>query len=166
MREDNIHRIEVHVGCICLDNDRVLILKRSGSRSLYPGLWECGGGQLHAGEGFGDAVTRQLREEAGVIAESAGPVGTYEIPVTGSEQGKIPGIHLACRFRGHARGSEPTISSEHTEWRWQPVDRLEGLEFIPGLKEAIRQAHSLLRETGNPRASRARTGTATYNKHK
>jgi 8-oxo-dGTP pyrophosphatase MutT (NUDIX family) len=148
LREDRIHRIEVHVGCICLDGDRVLILKRAGSRSLCPGLWECGGGQVWTGESFEDAAIRELRDEAGVMAEPVMPVGTYEIPVPGSGQKKIPGIYFACTFRGYVGGNEPRISSEHTEWRWQPVDRLDGFEFIAGLREAIKKTHSLLKKTG------------------
>jgi 8-oxo-dGTP pyrophosphatase MutT (NUDIX family) len=143
MREEGVRRIEVHVAGICFDRDRVLVLKRSLSRRLFPGLWECGGGQVNPGEGFGEAVARQLREEAGVITEMLGPAGIYDIFLPEGEQKKIPGIHFACIFKGYAEGSEPRLSAEHTEWKWQPLDRLDELEFIPGLKEDIRKAHSL-----------------------
>jgi ADP-ribose pyrophosphatase YjhB (NUDIX family) len=89
MREDKIHKIEVHVGCICFDGDKVLLLKRTDSRTLYHGLWECGGGQVWTGENFEDCITRELRDEAGVIAEVIGPVSKYTIPIPDNEQKKF-----------------------------------------------------------------------------
>ncbi|MFO7710738.1 MAG: NUDIX domain-containing protein [Candidatus Woesearchaeota archaeon] len=129
MREEGIDRIEVHVAGICIDGDKVLLAKRSSSRNLYPGLWECGGGHVKHGENFVEACKRQLREELGVVVEPVSVVSTYEI-----SPGKIPGVKFLCHLVSYA---EPRISEEHTEWRWQPLDKLDELELIPGLKEDI-----------------------------
>jgi 8-oxo-dGTP diphosphatase len=143
MREDGVRRIEVHVGCICLDRDRVLVLKRSDSRKLYPGLWECGGGQVKPGEGFPDAVKRQLREEAGILVDSIKPVGTYVIDLPDGE--KIPGVYFACRFAGYEEGVQPRLSHEHTEWKWIPAKDLTDLDLIPGVRESILKSPELLK---------------------
>lgn len=150
MREEKIHRIETHAAGICLEGKRVLVIKRSPSRKLYPNLWECGGGQVEAGESFEQAVTRQLREEAGVRVNPVRILGTYEIPAQESGQGKIPGIKFICRFLGYINGKEPQISKEHTEWRWQEIDKLDKLEFIPGVKEDIKLAYSLISRSPIP----------------
>jgi 8-oxo-dGTP diphosphatase len=142
MREDGTQRLEVHVAGVCFDHDKVLILKRSNSRSLYPGLWECGGGQVNCGENFQEAVIRQLREEAGIMVKPLEAFKTYEIII---KDGKIPGLRFACKFLGYANGNEPRISKEHTEWRWQHVNELDDFEFIPGLKEDIRNAYNTLK---------------------
>lgn len=141
MREDNVNRIEVHVAGICFNGNKVLVLKRSPSRRLFPNLWECGGGQVNSGENFEEAVIRQLREEAGIAVRPIEVVGTYEIPIMG-DQRKIPGVYFACRLEGFVCGKEPKISSEHTEWQWQEINKLENLEFIPGIKENIRKAYA------------------------
>ena len=142
MREEKIHKIEVHAAGICFDGDKVLVAKRSSQRKLFPDLWECGGGQIEAGENFEQAVLRQLKQELGIIAEPVKLFNTYEILTPNSEQKKIPGIKFICRIKGFKNNKEPQISEEHSEWKWQPIDGLDKLEFIPGLKEDIKIAYS------------------------
>jgi len=93
MRENEKHQIEVHVSGICFDNEgKVLIAKRDVSRNLYPDMWECGGGQVHPGENFEDAVKRQLQEELGAVVEPVRVLGSYTIDIPLEPQKKIPGI--------------------------------------------------------------------------
>ncbi len=117
MREEKIHKIEVHVAGICFKNDRVLIARRSQSRKIYPNLWECGGGQVETGENLNEAVERQLKEELGVIIEPIKILDSYEITIPDSEQKKIPGVQFVCRVLGFVNGKCPQISEEHSEWR-------------------------------------------------
>ena len=146
MHEEYIHRIEVHVAGICIDGDKVLVVKRTPSRRLYPNLWECGGGQVESGESFEDAIKRQLRDELGVIAEPIAFVRTYEIPTPNEQQKKIPGVKFICKVIGFVNGKEPVISSEHTEWKWQPINDLGELKFIPGVDDDIRKAYQLSKQ--------------------
>ncbi len=146
MREEKIHKIEVHVAGICFSGDKVLILKRYPSRKLYPNLWECGGGAVWPGENFEEALKREMKDEAGVIVEPVMALKTYQILVPESEQKKIPGLRIACKFAGYVNGKGPQISAEHTEWKWVAIDRLNGLEFIPGVKEDIKIAYSQMRK--------------------
>jgi 8-oxo-dGTP diphosphatase len=143
MREEGICNIEVHVAGVCFNEGNVLILKRSPTRELYPGLWECGGGQVMPNESFEEAVVRQLREETGVLVEPINAFGTYQI-VKGDK--KIPGVKIVCRFLGYADGKGLKISKEHTECKWQPMFRLSGLEMIPGTAKDIKDAYEELRE--------------------
>ncbi len=145
MREIHRERIEVHVAGICLreteDGISVLIAKRRETRTLYPGLWECGGGQVHAGENFEEAIARQMREELGIIIEEARPFSTYEIVVSDLSQGKIPGLKFVCFWKEYVNGgTEPTCDGrEHSECRWQSVDDLSEFDFIPGIREDIKE---------------------------
>ena len=140
MREEGIDKIEVHVSGICFHKGKVLILKRSDSRKLYPGLWECGGGQVGEGENFEEAVVRQLEEEAGVIVDPIGIVSVYEII---DDEEKIPGIRFVCKIVRFVDGHEPVLSEEHSEWKWQGVSGLDEIELVPELKESIRHAYSI-----------------------
>lgn len=146
MREEKIHKIEVHVAGICFYGNKVLMVKRTPSRKLYPNLWECGGGQVEMGENFTEAVKRQLKQELGVFIEPIKVLVTYEILTPGLEQKKIPGIIFVCKLVGFVNGKGPKISKEHSEWRWQPIDKLDELELIPGLKENIKFAYSVYKE--------------------
>ncbi len=138
MRENKKSKIEAHVAGICFKGDEVLIAKRASSRKLYPGLWECGGGQVDPGESFEDAVKRQLKEELGVVAKPVEVLSTYAIE---TPEGKIPGIKIICMFEDYVDKKGPRISEEHAECRWQPVSKLEGFEFIPGIREEIEKAY-------------------------
>lgn len=144
MREKDQSRIEAHVAGICIKDDSVLVAKRSPDRKIYPGLWECGGGQVKPGENFEEAITRQMKEELGIDVKPLHVFRTYEISVPELEQQKIPGIKFACSLLGYIRGEGPTISEEHTEYRWQPIGKLDEFEMIPGLKEDIISARELI----------------------
>jgi isopentenyldiphosphate isomerase len=62
IREEGQDKLEVHVAsvCVCVVNGRpqVLVARRTSSRSLFPGKWECGGGMVRRGEGFDTAIQR------------------------------------------------------------------------------------------------------------
>lgn len=145
MREDHRELIETHVAGICFrETDAgilVLVARRQPTRALYPGLWECGGGQVRAGENFEEAVTRQMREEFGVRIGGAIPFSTYEIDTPDLPQGKIPGIKFVCFCGGDGVASSAPECDirEHSECRWQPIDDLSGFDFIPGIRDDIRR---------------------------
>jgi 8-oxo-dGTP diphosphatase len=142
MREKKQHKIEVHVAGICLretDYDiEVLIAKRAKTKELYPGKWECGGGQVKEGENFEEAVRRKKKEEMGGIVDRGLVFGTYEIKTPKLPQKKIPGIKFVCFLKGYVNGKEPQIKSEaFSQWKWQSINNLSGIDFIPGIKEEI-----------------------------
>lgn len=142
MRESKQHKIEVHVAGICFretDYDiEVLIAKRKENKELYPGKWECGGGQIKMGENFEEAIKRKMMEELGVIVSKFVVFGTYEINVPNLEQKKIPGIKFVCLLEGFVNGKEPKIKEDaFSEWRWQSINNLGVIDFIPGIKDEI-----------------------------
>lgn len=138
MREVRREKIEVHVGVICfrLSEDgelEVLLGKRAETKELYPGFWDTGGGALNEGEDFQDAAERKLSEEFGVQAKILEPVSHFRIPLQNDSQLVIPGVKFICLFDRYTHGGEPTIQPEDfSEYRWQPIDRLDELELIPG----------------------------------
>jgi len=142
-REEKRHKIEVHVAGICFRETeseiQVLIAKRNGNRRLYPGKWECGGGQVRAGENFEEAIKRQMREEVGVIVEKVVVFGFYQINIPEDEQKVIPGVKSVCFFKEYENGEGPKIDSrELSEFKWQSINNLEEIDFIPGIREDIR----------------------------
>jgi 8-oxo-dGTP pyrophosphatase MutT (NUDIX family) len=144
MREKKRHLIEVHVAGICFretENDiEVLIAKRREDRALYPEKWECGGGQVYAGESFVGAVKRQIKEELGIIVEKVIVFDTYCIKTPDLEQKVIPGIKFVCFFDKYVDGKGPVISEdEFSEWRWQSINSLGGIDFIQGIDIDIRK---------------------------
>jgi len=142
-REEKRHKIEVHVAGICFreteDEIQVLIAKRNENRQLLPGKWECGGGQVYAGENFEEAIKRQMQEELGVIVKKIIVFGFYQINIPKDEQKIIPGVKAVCFFDEYVNGAGPQIEEkEFSEWHWQSINELEGIDFISGIREDIR----------------------------
>lgn len=140
MREEKTDKIEVHAAGVCFLDNKVLICKRSNNREFYPGLWECGGGHVKKGETFQEALKRQLKEELGILVDVLDSFDTYHI------NNEVLGVRFTCRITGFVNGKSPSISKEHSEWKFLGMDELDNFEFIPGLKERIKQAYSKTRE--------------------
>jgi hypothetical protein len=130
-------QIEVHVGTICFQDKKCLVLKRAKKRSLYPELWECGGGKVRNGETFEDAAKRQMKEEADVDIEITDVLCTYNIPIPEREQKVIPGLKFTCKI---SKDQKIEISKEHEEWQLIGQEEIENFEFIPGIDDDIREA--------------------------
>jgi ADP-ribose pyrophosphatase YjhB (NUDIX family) len=146
MRESHVDLIEAHVSGICFHEHNVLVAKRTPSRKIYPGFWECGGGQVRIRESFEEAVLRQLKEELSVTAQIIKPFKTYEIQAPETKQKKIPGLRFVCRLLGFMDSKSPQISDEHTEWKLLAIEELSNVKLIPGLKEDILEAYSLYKQ--------------------
>lgn len=143
-REDKQHKIEVHVAGVCFRETKtdieVLIVRRKENRKLFPGKWECGGGQVYAGENFEEAVKRQMTEELGVIVDRVLVFGTYEILTPDLPQKKIPGIKFVCFGNQYVNGQGPQIDEkEHDEWKWQSINDLTDIDFIFNINKDIMQ---------------------------
>lgn len=131
-------KIEVHVGTFCFYKGKVIILKRTNDRRLYPGLWECGGGKVRPGETFEDAVKRQVLEEMGAEVKIIKVIGTYNIPTPDSPQKVIPGVKFLCEIVKFKNGKEPSIGDEHTEWKLIGKEEVDKFEFIKGIKKELK----------------------------
>lgn len=64
--------IDVVVGIVTDDQDRVLIQQRSDGP--FAGLWEFPGGKRESGEQYEDALVRELAEENGIAVRSSRPL--------------------------------------------------------------------------------------------
>jgi len=132
-REAVQHKIEAHVAGLCFAKRegvwRCLIARRTPSRKLYPDLWECGGGQVHEGESFPDALKRQMREEYGIEVNELKVFGTYSIQ---HEDGVIPGVSFLCLL-----DKEPEVCldpQEFVDYAWVALPDLDGYTFIHGVR--------------------------------
>jgi 8-oxo-dGTP diphosphatase len=102
------------------ETSRYLLLRRSGHKDYAPGIWECITGRVDQGEGFEDALRREVREELGVEVQVEAILGTTHFyrgePVPENE---LVGVVYFCSLHDPAAIH---ISPEHSEFRWLPVD--------------------------------------------
>jgi 8-oxo-dGTP diphosphatase len=99
-----------------VETRQYLLLRRSDRKDYAPGVWECVTGRVDQGEGFEDALHREVREELGVEVQVQAILGTTHFyrgePVPENE---LVGVVYFCSL------SDPAaihISPEHSEFRW------------------------------------------------
>jgi 8-oxo-dGTP diphosphatase len=105
---------------------KYLLLKRSANKDFAPGAWECVTGRVEQGEGFEDAVHREIREELGCDARVEFLIGTTHF-YRGAEtsENELLGVVYACTL---VDGTDVRISDEHSEHRWMTA--AEADEFL------------------------------------
>lgn len=147
-REEGTDALEVHVAGVCVrqtdDGWYVLAAQRQSDRKVFPGKWECGGGQVRRGEGFVQALKRQFSEEFGLEVAPCNPLRVYEIPVSEPQQ-IIPGVRILCETR------EENVDlnvREFSEYRWLKLPVEEDLDWIGGIKEVLDVVALELETTG------------------
>jgi 8-oxo-dGTP pyrophosphatase MutT (NUDIX family) len=130
-REEGINRVEVFVSTYCyrinkMRGPEILVLKRSPTRELHAGVWECGGGSVHENEDFEDAARRQLLEETGMTATRWKVLECFNVEVRPGVI--VPGIAFTCRANHDAQIKiDPR---EHTDYRWVTLGELDGIALV------------------------------------
>lgn len=96
--------------------DAYLILRRAATKDFASGIWECVTGRVDQGEGFMEALRREVREELGIGVETAFFLGTTHFyrgaPVPENE---LIGVVFVC-VTDDAQNIR--LSAEHDALRW------------------------------------------------
>jgi 8-oxo-dGTP pyrophosphatase MutT (NUDIX family) len=106
---------------------RYLLLKRTAEKDFAGGAWECVTGRVDQGEGFSDAVLREVREELGVQADIDFIVGTMHFyRGEARPENELVGVQYCCSIEDP---EAITLGWEHSEHRW--VTAGEASELLP-----------------------------------
>ncbi len=102
--------------------DRRLVLQRTGGSRWYAGQWEFPGGKVAVGESFQEGLIREVREETGldVALERFLGAAQQEMP-----QVRVIILFMQCRVEG----GEIRLSDEHEAWDWVSRDEFLQLEL-------------------------------------
>lgn len=93
-----------------------LLLQRSPNKDYAQGIWEPVTGRLEQGEGFEDALYRELQEELGFTAQPLCILGTTHFyRGKAVAENELVGVVYLCHFTGD---EQPHLSEEHTQARW------------------------------------------------
>jgi len=122
----SIKGVLVHDDCV------LLLLNERGE-------WDLPGGRPHPGEDYRAALTREVREEAGLLVEAGALLDEHLFEVLPQRFVRI--VAYACRLVG---GNDVVLSHEHLDTRWMPLAKLgetiDGHPLPKGYLGAIRQA--------------------------
>jgi 8-oxo-dGTP pyrophosphatase MutT (NUDIX family) len=139
-----IGRFFAGVGALlwCPFDGKYLVLRRSGEKDFASGAWECVTGRVDQGEGFTDAVRREVYEELGVSAQIDFIVGTMHFyRGEARPENEMVGVQYCCLIEDP---QAIRVSAEHSEYRWITAEEAEAL-FPEGhwLGKVIRRAEAI-----------------------
>lgn len=109
------------------DQDRCLLIRRSGVCRNFVGKWEWPGGKVDPGEDFANAVLREAEEETGLRIEIMGLAGAtqFEMPMVN--------VVLLC-MEARIGGGEIKLSEEHDDFAWAPLGDLQNWPLTDQVK--------------------------------
>lgn len=97
-----------------------LLVRRSEQKDFAPGVWECVTGRVDQGEGFEDALHREVSEELGVKVTVDFILGTTHFyrgdAVPGNE---LLGVVYHCSL---GTPDDVRLSAEHSEHCWMTFE--------------------------------------------
>lgn len=121
---------------------RYLMLKRSEAKDAGAGAWECVSGRVDQGEGFVEAVHREVAEELGIEVQIDFIVGTEHFyRGEARPENELLLVQFCCSVQEPV---EVAPSWEHSEYRW--VTAQEAEELLPAghwLRSVIGHAEAI-----------------------
>jgi 8-oxo-dGTP diphosphatase len=127
---------------VWIHRGRVLLVRRG--RPPYRGWWALPGGFVEPEETVEEAVTRELREETGLIGHPRALVGVYSGP---NRDPRKPTTSVAFLMRG--RAGAPRGGDDAESAAWVPVAEARPLAF-----DHSQMLHDALRLVRGRRATR------------
>lgn len=123
------------------EDDTYLLLKRSSQKDFGAGNWECITGRVDQGEGFEEALYREVREEIGLDVRVEFIIGTshfYRGPAM--PENELIGVIYACST---TTPEAVQLSAEHAECRWLSAD--EALALLDTTRASESWLHNVIR---------------------
>lgn len=124
-------RPEVCVGCIAVDADRLLLIRRG--RGAAQGEWSIPGGRVEAGETLAEAVVRELLEETGLEGVCNDFVGWVE-RIDEDNHFVILDFHVDVLDE-----NDPVAGDDAVEAAWVPLHEVAELRLVEGLAEFLHE---------------------------
>jgi 8-oxo-dGTP pyrophosphatase MutT (NUDIX family) len=131
------------------DTGKYLLLKRSDDKDFGAGAWECVTGRVDQGEGFEDAVRREVLEELGAEVQVEFIIGTTHFYRGTSEpENELIGVIYGCVLEDP---DAVRVSAEHSEFLWLTAeeavrmltDRRPSTEWLLRIIERAEVIHRL-----------------------
>ncbi len=123
------------------EGPRYLILKRSETELLYPGMWQLVTGSMREGEHAAKAAQREFREETGLDE-----VRFWVVPFVNSFYvASNDTVHISPFFAVEVDPlDQPRLSHEHQEYAWCVVEDAGKRLVWPGQRQGLQIVHDYI----------------------
>ena len=113
------------IACIDYRNGNIFVAKRQMVGDMG-GRWEFPGGKIEDGENLETAVIREMKEEFGVTVS----VGRKITSGTFTHKNQPCSLDVLEVKFPHDGQKEKFKLTEHTEYKWVPIDSIPELNFV------------------------------------
>ncbi len=141
MSTNRVSMVEVCVFSLTADRPSYLLLRRSETEKLYPGLWQYITGSIEPGETAVEAALRELREETGFEAKRF-----WIVPFVNSlyvrESDIVEMLPVFCAQVD--AGLTPQLSAEHSVYEWLPYREAHNRLIWPGQRQGLAIVHEYI----------------------
>ena len=104
---------------------KYLVLKRTADKDFGAGVWECVTGRVDQGEGFAEALHREVREELGVEVQIDCMVDTMHFyRGEARPENELVGVVYRCSLEDP---EAIQTSWEHSEHRWVTAEEAKAM---------------------------------------
>ena len=103
------------VGAVIIQDESILLGKRSADRTFYPNVWDVFGGHIESGESHQQALERELVEELGIVPTGCRYLETLSAPSPTEDNGIECHLYVVTEWNGRPANRQP---QEHSEIKW------------------------------------------------
>ena len=141
--------VEVCVFKRSAEGPRYLLLKRSETETLYPGMWQLVTGSMQEGEHAVQAAQREFKEETGLTA-----LRFWVVPFVNSFYvATNDTIHNSPFFAVEVDSKDQLrLSHEHQDYAWCALEDADKQLVWPGQRQGLQIVHDYI--VGGQEASR------------
>lgn len=140
----------VAVGAIVVKAGKVLLVRRG--REPSRGLWSLPGGAVKTGEGLGEAVVREVKEECGIDVKVEDVVEVLDRIQT-DRDGRVRYHYVIVDFLASWRRGRLKAASDISEALWVDPRAIGRLSVTEGLAQVVGKALRLKRGARRPRGN-------------
>ena len=133
--------VEVCVFKFEKDQPKYLLLHRSKTERIYPGIWQLISGSIEEGEKAVNAALREFKEETGLM-----PKKFWVVPYAGSfYDPDYDALNLTAFFAAEVDEiSHPKLCEEHYEYGWFSYEETVQKLVWPGQKKGLEIVHEYI----------------------
>jgi len=113
---------------LIIEDGKILLIKRGDDAPEYPGFWACPGGVIEKGEKPRHAVSREAKEEAGVVFI---PEKVFKIRFVSGEK--------KYRFLGMYKGTPENQADEASDIGWFSYEEAIKLPLAFDYRDIIKE---------------------------
>jgi 8-oxo-dGTP diphosphatase len=126
----------VGVGAVIVSGGRVLLVRRATEPLI--GEWSVPGGMLELGETLRGAVSREVREETGLVVEPGEVLDIFDSIFT-DDQGRTQYHYVLIDYLCRLVSGEAAAGTDVSEVRWVSESELPALRLRDSIEQVVRK---------------------------